>query len=86
MLVALTQERASALSCYSHVPNNHIAPNKGIARKNDKKIINVSGPNKHIAGKTLKFTSLNYLRLCHYFVTTSKYKNDKLKVINFIFY
>ena len=54
------------------MPNNHIAPNKGIARKNDKKIINISGPNKHIAGKTLKFTGLNYLRLCHYFVTTSK--------------
>ena len=43
-------------------------PNKGIARKNDKNLINVSGPNKHIAGETLKFTGLNYLRLCHYFV------------------
>ena len=54
-----------------------------------KKLINVSGPNKHIAGKTFKFTGLNYLRLCHYFITTSKYKkmiNSKLYILFFIFW
>ena len=79
--------KKSVLTIYSDVPNNHIAQIKVSHRKTDKKLIKVSGPNKHIAGETLKFTGLNYLRLCHYFITTSKYKkmmNSNLCILFFI--